>query len=204
MVPLAALGGWCLFSSEMEVRFFTEALLRHNMDVRALGKFKIAALGRDIEDALLQTNIRTDRSLKSKRRGLNACSRARAGNLVLFSEEMPAEGEKWSTVLRLKLFRAEPVSWEPHWIREIRDRPPDFILCRNAAEVDGLVRVLGRETTRDLSEKCGIIAAGRAAAAEARRHSLKFSTVCPDFTDLPKQIGLKPGRPSRSSLISMR
>ena len=57
---IASSGGWCLFMSELEVHGFVDALLRNGLDLRSLGKLKIAAFGRGVEDALLRKGIRAD------------------------------------------------------------------------------------------------------------------------------------------------
>jgi uroporphyrinogen-III synthase len=175
-LKLAASGGWCLFASETEVRFFSDALLRHKLDLRALGKFKIAAIGRNTESALGQRHIRADKYFRSKSSKPVPVNRSRAENLIVFSEEKPVDSRKWKEVLRLKLFRIKPASWESHWIQEVRDNPPDFILFRNAAEVDGLVAVLGQEAARDLSGKCTIVVADNSAKAASRRYGLRLAT----------------------------
>ena len=182
---LAARGGWCLFASETEVRFFTDALIRRRLDLRLLGKFKIAAIGRDTEAALRRRHIRADRCSQSGSRKPVPVNRSRSENLIVFSEETPVDSGKWKEVLRLKLFRIKPASWESHWIQEVRDNPPDFILFRNAAEVEGLVAVFGREAVRELSGKCRIIAEAEKAEAAARRHGLTIRTGTADFKDLP-------------------
>ena len=175
-LKLAASGGWCLFASETEVRFFSDALLRHKLDLRALGRFRIAACGRNTEAALLQAHIRADKALLPKPGKPVPVNNSCRHNLVVFSEVMPVDTKKWKAVLRLKLFRTKPASWESHWIQEVRDNPPDFILFRNAAEVDGLVAVLGQEAARDLSGKCTIVVADNSAKAAARRYGLRLTT----------------------------
>jgi uroporphyrinogen-III synthase len=182
---LAASGGWCLFSSETEVQFFADALIRHGLDLRALGKFKVAAFGRGTETALRQRHMRADKIFQSKQGKPIQVNNSSRLNLVVFAEDIPVDAKKWKAVVRLKLFRIKSASWESHWIHEVRDNPPDFILFRNAAEVDGLVAVLGREATRDLSQKCRIIAKAEKTEAAVRRHGLTIGTGTADFKDLP-------------------
>jgi uroporphyrinogen III methyltransferase/synthase len=176
---LAAGGGWCLFASEPEVHAFVNALLRRRLDLRALGKLKIAAFGRKTEAALLQKNILADRTFQSSqqafsRRDLNEGAGSKPENLVIFSEEMKLAKTEWREVLRLNLFRTKPAPWESHWLEEIRNRPPDFILFRNPAEVDGFVNVFGQKEACDLARRSKLIVADEAAAA-AHRHGLHFS-----------------------------
>jgi uroporphyrinogen III methyltransferase/synthase len=167
---IAVSGGWCIFKSELEVRGFVGALMRHGFDLRSLGKMKIAAIGPAAGAALMGTGIRADGTLPSLRVPLLQPER-----LVLFSEELTIETTKWAEVLRLKLFCTKPVLWESHWIQEVRINPPDFILFRNPQEVDGLVDVLGLKAARDLARKSAVIATDEATASAAHRWELNCS-----------------------------
>jgi uroporphyrinogen III methyltransferase/synthase len=170
-------GGWCLFSSELEVRGFVDALLRQGLDLRSLGKFRIAASGRGAEAALLQRNLRADAAVpfpKFARQDLIQ-SGPDPERLVLFSNDVTIEKTEWREVLRLRLFREQPASWEPHWIEEIRNNPPDFILFRCPAEVDGFLQVLGSDEARVLSGQSKIIAVDEMTESTIRRHGLNFS-----------------------------
>jgi uroporphyrinogen III methyltransferase / synthase len=174
---IATSGGWCLFTSELEVRGFAEALLRHGLDLRSLGKFRIAASGRGAEAALLQRNLRADAVVsfpKFARHDL-VQSGKNPERLVIFSDDVTIEKTEWAEVLRLKLFREKPAFWEPHWIQEIRNNPPDFVLFRNPSEVDGFVNILGMDAARASAGQSKVIATDEATESAIHRHGLRFS-----------------------------
>ena len=184
-VKIAASGGWCIFASELEVIGFIDALLRNSLDLRCLGNMKIAAIGSGAASALLSRGIQADIAFASPKyslslQDLSRGKESRSAHLVIASNEMAIDRKEWMEVVRLKLFRAKPAAWEPHWLQEITNNPPDFILFNHPAAVDGLVQMLGEEVVQDLTTKCKFVSTNEAAAAEARRRGLPIS---PEFSD---------------------
>lgn len=176
---IAETGGWCVFTSELEVCSFVNALLRNGLDLRSLARFKIAVFSRGAEAALFRKGIKADAVFQCapgtlSRRALGKSAES-AENLVVISQALTVETADWPAALCLKLFRTRAASWEPHWVQEMRDRPPDFILFRNPVEIDGFIRVLGLELAHQLARQCRIVPADETAAAAARRHGLPFS-----------------------------
>jgi uroporphyrinogen III methyltransferase / synthase len=174
---IAVSGGWCLFTGGLEVRGFMDSLLRNGHDLRLLGRFKIAACG-PAEGELLQRSIRPDIILPHRRKKLSRKDLGTSGageTLVVFSREVVMDAAEWAEVLRLELFRTKPISWEPHWIQEIRDNPPDYILFRNPAEVAGFINVLGLNEAQDLARKCRIIPLDEMVKAAASCYGLQFN-----------------------------
>jgi uroporphyrinogen III methyltransferase/synthase len=176
---IASSGGWCLFTSELEVRGFADALLRRGLDLRSLGKFRIAALGPGAEAALLNRTLRADASVPSRLQKISrpgiGISAQQSESLVVFSQEIRIEEAEWAEILRLKLFRNKPAVWEPHWTQEIRNNPPDFILFRNPSEVDGLVNILGPDIAHILAGQSKIVAADEMTESAILRHGLEFN-----------------------------
>lgn len=171
-------GGWCLFTSELQVHGFIAALLRRGLDLRSLGKFRIAAWGRGVEAALLRMNLRpdiVDSQMKPKISRRDLCQEEfRHECLILFSDVMVEEAE-WTRVLWLALFREKPAVWESHWLQEIRDNPPDFVLLRNQSEVDGMVHVLGLDSARILSGKSKFVPADSTTESALCRQGLEYN-----------------------------
>jgi uroporphyrinogen III methyltransferase/synthase len=178
---IAGSGAWCTFTSELEVRGFVDALLRNGLDMRALGNLRIAAFGSCAEAALLRRGIRADTVLRSQRQtllrhDLKNGEDSSPASLVILSEEMTIEPTEWVEVTRLKLFRTKTALWKPHWVQEVQDHPPDFILFHSPAAVDGFVGILGPEAARSLAERCKVVVTNDATASVARRQNLEFSS----------------------------
>jgi uroporphyrinogen III methyltransferase / synthase len=170
---LTATGGWCLFASELEIAFFTDGLLRHNLDWRALSNFKVAAVGPKCAAALTRKTIKPDVLLHSTTIAHDDLGTITAENLIVFSEEAALKETEWAEVLRIKLFHPLPAVWESHWRQEIRNHPPDYILFRNAAEINGFVEMLGKDLSCDLAAKCILVAMDDAVETASRRQGLK-------------------------------
>jgi uroporphyrinogen III methyltransferase/synthase len=182
---LTSSGGWCIFRSPLEVNEFVSALMRNGLDLRSLGKFRITSFGPGTEAALLRKSIRADVAMPSlppalSRRDLTALAGSAgilaADHLVIFSEETEMDGTEWAEVLRLRLFNRKPAVWEPHWIQEVRDNPPDYILFRTPSDVDGFLSVLGPELACALARQCSVIAADALTESAVRHQDLAFNT----------------------------
>ncbi len=179
VAPIATTGGWCVFSSVPEVDAFIRALLRHGFDLRSLGKFKFAAFGPGVEGELLRIGIRADTASSSLSRRLALRDLNRSGNwtpenLILISEGIQLDRSEWAEVIGLKLRRAKPAAWEPHWTQEILNNPPDIILFRNPAAVAGFVEILGQETAYSLAVRSKVVVTDEVTATSARRCNLPF------------------------------
>jgi uroporphyrinogen III methyltransferase / synthase len=182
----AASGGWCLFTSVMEVGSFVDAVLRNSRDLRILGNMKIAAFGSGTALALISRAIRPDIDFPASRRALSIQDLSDGKNLqppvlVTLSNEIAIESKEWAEVVQLKLFRSKDASWERHWVQEITNNPPDFILFNHAAAVEGFMSVLGRDAVRGLISKCEFVSTSGTTAAAARRHGLPITL---DYSDL--------------------
>jgi uroporphyrinogen III methyltransferase / synthase len=170
-------GGWCVFATELEVQGFIDALFRRQLDLRYLGRMKIAAFGHAVEAALMRKGIRPDVILALKEtvlssQCLDGYAAPGSAGVVVFSDNLMCEPGERVGILRLKLFRTKSALWESHWKQEVLDHPPEFILFRNSQEVDGLVDVLGLETVQALSRQSGLIAENDTALSATRRWNL--------------------------------
>jgi uroporphyrin-III C-methyltransferase len=182
----AASGGLCVFASMMEVSGFVDALLRNSRDLRVLGNMKVAAFGSGTASALISRAIRPDIDFPASQRTLSIRDLSDGKNsrpeiLVTFSNEIAIEPKEWAEIIQLKLFRSNAAAWEPHWVQEITNNPPDFILFNNPAAVEGFMHVLGKDAVRGMIPKCKFVSTAGATAAEARRHDLPIS---PDASEL--------------------
>jgi hypothetical protein len=161
-------------------------LLRNSRDLRFLGNMKVAAFGSGTASALISRAIRPDIEFPASQRALSIRDLSDGKNsrpyiLVTLSNEIAIEPKEWAEIIQLKLFRSNAASWEPHWVQEITNNPPDFILFNNPAAVEGFMRVLGQDTVRSLMPICKFVSTTGVTAAEARRHDLPIS---PDAIDL--------------------
>ena len=178
---LSGSGAWCVFSSALEVSAFVSTLLRKGMDLRALGDIRIAAFGPSAHSALIRRNLVPDVSSPSiplmiSRQNLVAARGSGPHSLVIFSEEVKIEPGEWEEVLRIRLFHGKPAVWEPHWVKEIHDNPPDYIFFCDPYEVRGFLDLLGLESAHDLARKCGVIAADERTESAVRSRNLEFNT----------------------------
>jgi uroporphyrinogen III methyltransferase / synthase len=165
-------GGLCVFTSEFEVACFAEELLRHQCDWRVLGSFKIVVTGAACAGELARKAIRPDMVLPSIAIAKKDLGKILHENLILFSDEAIPDNTEWAEVLRMKLCALQPAIWESHWLQEICNHPPDYVLFRKRFEIDGFVEVAGIELGRSLADKCIFVCMDDAVETAARRHGL--------------------------------
>jgi uroporphyrinogen III methyltransferase / synthase len=184
-VELVVSGGWIVFSSAMEVRHFTDALLRNSLDFRALGSMKIAAFGAGAASTLLSRGIQADIAFPADQRTLSVRESlkdkiSQPANLVVLSNRITIDPQEWAGIVRLRLFSSRPAAWEPHWVQEIVNNPPDFILFDSPAAVDVLVQALGQDAVSRLKSRCNFVSTDEETAAEAALNNLSLS---PEFSE---------------------
>jgi uroporphyrinogen-III synthase len=147
-------GGVCLFTHQAGVGLFLDGLLSRGLDLRTLGRFKIAALGSETEEALLVRGLKADITLRREREARALSSAASPGTSLLMirgTSEEPFEGEwhrNWGDVLTLTVWREADTPWEPHWNEVVLSAPPDYAVFTTCAEVHGFARIIGRELPR--------------------------------------------------------
>ena len=207
---VAGSGGWCIFGSELEVAAFVDGLLRHQLDLRRLARFKIAARGNDTAAALLKHGLKADliSQLPLQQmlgRELSNGHGSNSGTLVTMpagTAELALETETsagWTDIIRLRLFRVVPAPWEPHWLQEVVATPPDYILVTSPMAVDGLVEILGPERIHG-----AIVSIDAATTAAAEHHGLAVAVTAesPTLDTLLKAVGGRTNVRSTGSTVT--
>jgi hypothetical protein len=105
---------------------------------------------------------------------LNRGDAATPANLVLISKEMQIDASEWAEIMELKLVCTKPAAWEPHWEQEVQNNPPDLILFRHPAAVDGYVTILGQEAAHGLAMQSRIVVTDEVTAGAAQHRNLPF------------------------------
>lgn len=175
---------WLLFTSENGVRYFFGYLKSKNVDLRLIGKFRIAATG-----------FGTLRSLNTL--GYHADFTPDLTGTVPFAEKLcedvdiegshivrvrgklpndPVEEilkQAGAQVHPLTLYRTEPVKWQEHEIRRMFWHPPHMIMFTSGRSVDGLVSNLGQEKALELAKLSKIATIGPTTTAVASKYNIK-------------------------------
>ncbi len=152
----------CIFTGDMEVRWFYEGLLARDLDMRSLGRLRIIASGSSTKAALLERGINPDEALGDLDPRILVQSMSRLTvdeSLPLIwvgahpgeSRLMEALRKQCREIIPLTVGTYSTATWEDHWKSEILDTPPDYVTFTSAAEVKGLVDLLGMDVARDLS-----------------------------------------------------
>ncbi len=188
-------GGWCVFTSEAGVAHLFAGLFRYGLDVRCLGRFKVAVIGKGTSAALSEKGIRADlipecATVDGLARALMRSNQMRGVNLVRVRGELSdrviedAARNAGARVIDLTVYRTETAKWEPHWKDRLEQNPPDYIAFTSGSTVKGFVEIMGRENGLGLAERSVVAAIGPSTAAvadeygirvgvEAKEHSLK-------------------------------
>jgi uroporphyrinogen III methyltransferase/synthase len=175
---------WLLFTSENGVRYFFGYLRSKNVDLRLIGKFRIAATG-----------FGTLRSLNTL--GYHPDFTPDITGTVPFAEKLcedidvegvqivrvrgklpndPVEEilkQAGAEVLPLTLYKTEPVKWQEHEIRRLFWHPPHMIMFTSGRSVDGLVSNLGQEKALELAKLSKIASIGPTTSAVLSKYNMK-------------------------------
>jgi len=176
-------GGWCVFTSEAGVSHFYEQLFENGLDVRALARFRIAAVGQGTSAALKERGFiadlipdqaRVDRLTDTLVReadlgGVNVI-RIR-GNRGDDTVEKTTTN-KGAKVIPLTVYHNSTAKWEPQWIRNIIESSPDYIAFTSGSTVEGFVEILGEERAREVVEHSRIASIGPMTSAVVHGYGL--------------------------------
>jgi uroporphyrinogen III methyltransferase/synthase len=149
---------WLVFSSANGVRYFLERLQHHQLDLRALGQSKIAAIGPGTAEALAQYHLRADLLPEEYRAeslaealapGANGrrflLLRASRGREVL-AKTLVAAG---ATVHQAVVYESRDViAPDPEIAAALRDGRVDWVTVTSSAIARSLVAMFGEDLTR--------------------------------------------------------
>jgi uroporphyrinogen III methyltransferase/synthase len=184
-------GGMCLFQGEAEVDGFMDGLFAHGLDMRSLGRFKIIALGKSTESALLRHGIKADWVLQRlEPKALAQCISELIPDASLplirvrgsFGECLLEAGlqQHCTGVIPLTVCLDSTADWDAHWKGELIANPPDCIAFTSPAEVEGFVELLGDEMARHLANRSCVAAVDGSVEEMLCKHGLPVK-VKPDI-----------------------
>ena len=146
---------WLVFSSANGVRYFLERLQHHQLDLRALGQSKIAAIGPGTAEALAQYHLRADLLPEEYRAESLAESLAPAANGSRFlllrasrgrevlAETLVAAG---ATVHQAVVYESRDVAApDPEIAAALRDGRIDWVTVTSSAIARSLVAMFGKD-----------------------------------------------------------
>jgi uroporphyrinogen III methyltransferase/synthase len=182
-VKLVNHGGMCLFQNETEVDAFVSGLLARGMDMRSLSHFKIVALGKLTESALLAHGLKADWVLECLEPQALVprlaeiipdtslpLVRVRGG----FGEDALGTGlqQRCSGVISLTVCLDSTAVWDAPWKEELAANPPDYIVLTGMAEVNGFVELLGEAMARRLAAQSCVAAMDSTVVEALLKHGL--------------------------------
>ncbi|NQU05474.1 MAG: uroporphyrinogen-III synthase, partial [Calditrichaeota bacterium] len=62
--------------------------------------------------------------------------------------------------------------WEPHWIKVVKETPPDYITFTSGSTVQGFVKILGRDDAIRVASHSKVISIGPSTTAVARESGI--------------------------------
>jgi len=162
-------GGVCLFQRDVDVHNFFKEFMFHGQDIRMLARFKMIALGKETEMALLEHCIRADNIIEN----LESESLAECLSNLVPAEDLPLiwihgnsetaipEDNKqklYPKVIPLTVEMESAAEWDSRWKDDLVATPPDFIVFTGASEVKRLVELLGTDTASDFTRQSCVVA----------------------------------------------
>lgn len=146
--------GWLIFTSENGVRYFMSQLLQMGDDLRALGVFKIAALGYGTQALLHKYGIAPDfiptiattealANQFSSSNDLKGVTVVRVrGNLGDETIENKLR-ESGARIIKMQVYRTYTPTWPDGLKEKLLAHPPDLITFTSGSTVNGLFEILG-------------------------------------------------------------
>ncbi len=180
-MSMARTGGWCVFTSEAGVNYFFDKLFKNEYDVRIMGNFKIAAVGHGTSRALQKKGIFPD--LIPANALVGELAETLAGNYDLQGVNLvricgnksdniiqrKAEA-KGANVLSLKVYRNDFAEWEPHWLRELLNNPPDFCVYTSGSTFEGMMKCIGSQNAESFFSESKIVTIGPMTSKIVRKY----------------------------------
>jgi uroporphyrinogen III methyltransferase/synthase len=185
---------WVIFTSVNGVRFFFAALFAQNLDTRALGRAKIAAVGPATRDALRAYGIRADVMPEEHRgegladallsHGSLAGARVLLPRALVAREVLPQKlREHGAEVQVVTAYRTLPTPSERFQSlrEELSQGRVHVVTFTSSSTVDKLVEGLGQDARALLSRTC-VAAISPITAASAQKHGLEVQVVAREYT----------------------
>ncbi len=186
-------GGLCLFTGDLDVDWFFNALFARGLDARSIHRFKMIAFGSPAESALLQRGIKADQYVDPKDTASLECALVKLDSLHLLRlilvrssfDDRQFESKLRrlrSDLISLKVGTESTTRWESHWGPELIANPPDYFAFTSTAEVEGIFELLGNSAVRRVAAKARIAVLDGSVAEAVQRHSLTVAIQPNNFS----------------------
>ncbi|MCF7809726.1 uroporphyrinogen-III C-methyltransferase [bacterium] len=177
--------GWLVFTSRPGVEYFIEGLWRRGYDNRCLYSFKIAAIGPGTSKALTERGLRPDlvpdvslgselarelaRRIDNPQNTTVIRVRGDLSDDVIDNTVTELDAE----LVQVTVYQTVTPSWEPHWIKVVKENPPDYITFTSGSTVQGFVKILGSDDAVRVASESKVISIGPSTTAVARELGIK-------------------------------
>jgi uroporphyrinogen III methyltransferase / synthase len=188
---------WIVFSSANAVEAFMQRLLASPLDVRALGRAKLCAVGPATAERLANYGLKVD--LVPAEYGADAIANAfsKSGNLTgldvlipradigreVVGDELRRQGVNVTEVIAYRTTVVDPErEGEPDVYRMLLDRRLDVVTFTSASSVRSFVRAIGAEQVADLLSPVAVASIGPVTAEAASQYGIHTSIMPAHYT----------------------
>lgn len=177
---------WLLFTSETGVLHFMKQFFEYVGDVRNLGDFRIAAIGKGTARYLKERGLTPD-FIPEKATGADfaeeiagkydltdaAVARIRG---TMASDEMEQRlSETGAEVIPLTVYKTYHPKWPDGFIERLMEHLPDGIMFTSGSTVRGLYDNLPDEQVKTLTDHADVFSIGPATSKVIRRHGIEVT-----------------------------
>ncbi|NQT34658.1 uroporphyrinogen-III C-methyltransferase [bacterium] len=184
---------WIIFTSKSGVTHFFDGLFMRGYDIRALGEFKVAAIGPGTADRLMQFGLKADLMPEISTVAELASKMVKAGDLIgksgirvrgnlsddILEKTMENAGAR---VCPLTVYRTRTADWEPHWLKVVKESPPDYITFTSGSTVEGFVSIIGKEAAVDIAANSTVVSIGPSTTEVAESFGIKVDVEAVEHT----------------------
>ncbi len=176
---------WIVFTSTYGVEAFFDALARRGKDSRALQGIRIAGVGSETGSALLRNGVKAD--LQPKNYETKALSQAfrkmkMKGKRVLLlrTNIAPPDLEKdlrsfGAHPERVTAYRTVGVKIPKDSVKELLEKPADFVAFTSSSTVENFVRALGAKDLKRLSGRSRFASIGPVTSRTMKKKGLRVA-----------------------------
>jgi uroporphyrinogen III methyltransferase/synthase len=177
--------GWLVFTSRPGVEYFIDGLWQRGYDNRCLHRFKIAAIGPGTSKALTERGLKPDLVPDVSLGGELARELVRRLDNPQNTTVIRVRGDLSDDVIdntvtelgvelvQVTVYQTITPIWEPHWIKVVKENPPDYITFTSGSTVHGFVKILGRDDAVRVATQSKVISIGPSTTAAARELGIK-------------------------------
>jgi uroporphyrinogen III methyltransferase/synthase len=193
---------WIVFSSANAVEAFMQRLLASPLDVRALGRARLCAVGPATAERLANYGLKVD--LVPAEYGADAIAHAfsESGNLTglnvlipradigreVVGDELRRHGVDVTEVIAYRTTVVDPErEGEPDVYRMLLDRRLDVVTFTSASSVRSFVRAIGAEQVADLLSPVAVASIGPVTAEAASQYGIQ-TTIMPMHYTVPALV----------------